>query len=70
MNKWEMADRLAVGTGLDKAAARDAVDLQHHRLPRSVFSPGRRSEATSRGRSTGPRRAGLPSRSSTTSGTR
>ena len=26
MNKREMADRLAVGTGLDKAAARDAVD--------------------------------------------
>ena len=26
MNKQEMADRLAVGTGLDKAAARDAVD--------------------------------------------
>ena len=26
MNKREMADRLAVGTGLNKAAARDAVD--------------------------------------------
>ena len=26
MNKREMADRLAVGTGLDTAAARDAVD--------------------------------------------
>ena len=26
MNKWEMADRLAVGTGLNKAEARDAVD--------------------------------------------
>ena len=26
MNKREMANRLAVGTGLDKVAARDAVD--------------------------------------------